>query len=1086
MKKISAIFFLCGLTFSLSPMNKKVTLTDHQTRASSTSQTPEALYRLGLDHENNDIERATDYYLQAAEQGCVKSQNNLGSIFEKAGALEEAEHWYRRAAKTYDAAQFNLACFLEENGRREEAIPYYQKAAESGHRDAQLRFGYFCETTGNKPDAEKYYRLAAAQGQVRAEYRLALLLEKVNRTDEAISYYQKAAEKNYPEAQVAVAVLLEKDDPQRAQELLEKASNADCTEAHLKLALLELKKGNAGEAEVLLKKASDKNHHLARYYIARLYSDQGKSRQANDFFKTCNLKELKKIFKKDALDGKDEANYHLGLLYLAQGKVECAKEKLKEEEKRGNIRACCALAQAYGSKPKKAFIFLKRAADKGDPEALYQLAEIYQKAGKISKARELLIRSVKQNYVRAENRLADLELREKVGTNTISIQEGTYESFDSICSRVQSFESENRFAEAEQLLQKVADAGCFTCSEKVEACYRLARMIYKHEGKPWKARKYFERAANQGHVLAYYYLARMYELEGDFKKKQRMILSRFDDIKNTLMKLADTGDVEAQFHLGLLYLDHDALGIACDHFRIASDRGHLLAHLAFTCLKYRQEEHIEGQQELTGKRMTMNSVINIAVGRGNLGSHVKLLQCYDANKDTDKEIEQIIGILADQDDPELLCWLARFLRTRDQIDIAVPLFTKAADKGFVEAQLMLVRIKLQPDSNRIVDNLSEEQVYQHVRQLDAEEQFFLSGVWRVYSGSTRKIVRPDVLVKTAANNENTEAMVVLGKLYVASNDNKMCEQAETLFRHAATPEAHYRLGKLAQGRGEHEHAQHYFVQAAQEGDMHAQYYMGTYEEKRGCIDEAKRWYAKAAEQGLSKAQYAYGIFLKNEGNGHTEFAQRLFQCAAEQRFLRAYVELGLILEQKGDVDSAQEQYELVAQWGVGLGEAHFHVGRVYRMKSKRSSCSIMDKLRYSEAAQKSWETAIEAALGNEPWEDHPRKAFQHIREKIECAYGSKNTIKQLFKNAALQGDSDAQAAFGFICFREGKKAEALKWYEMGEAQGNAAAQFRLGEYYEGEKDSENAKKFFMRAAIQHDSSNDYVFKAGKKLQKYAK
>ena len=79
-------------------------------------------------------------YKQAldAYEAAVGDQARAGSgqAPDPAGAGDQAEQWYRKAADAGDAdAMFNLGALLAEQGEEDQAEQWYRKAADAGRRD---------------------------------------------------------------------------------------------------------------------------------------------------------------------------------------------------------------------------------------------------------------------------------------------------------------------------------------------------------------------------------------------------------------------------------------------------------------------------------------------------------------------------------------------------------------------------------------------------------------------------------------------------------------------------------------------------------------------------------------------------------------------------------------------------------------------------------------------------------------------------------------------------------------------------------------------------------------------------------------
>ncbi|ACP25480.1 beta-lactamase HcpD precursor [Sinorhizobium fredii NGR234] len=114
-----------------------------------------SMYYKGSSGVRRDHAMAAKWYRTAAEQGHVKAQVNLGSLyFEGEGVPQdyvEAARWFRKAAEDGNAAmaQYNLAMIYAHGmgvvANPVEAAHWYRKAAEQGDAAAQLQLGLMYE-----------------------------------------------------------------------------------------------------------------------------------------------------------------------------------------------------------------------------------------------------------------------------------------------------------------------------------------------------------------------------------------------------------------------------------------------------------------------------------------------------------------------------------------------------------------------------------------------------------------------------------------------------------------------------------------------------------------------------------------------------------------------------------------------------------------------------------------------------------------------------------------------------------------------------------------------------------------------------
>ena len=139
---------------------------------------------------------------QAAEQGHVPSQYNIGVMYKKGQGvdinLKEAAKWYLKAANQgYTEAQYNIGAMLYEGKGVEqnykEAFNWFLKAANSGNVPSQYNIGVMYKKGQgvdiNLKEAAKWYLKAANQGYTEAQYNIGAML-----------YEGKGVEQNYKEA----------------------------------------------------------------------------------------------------------------------------------------------------------------------------------------------------------------------------------------------------------------------------------------------------------------------------------------------------------------------------------------------------------------------------------------------------------------------------------------------------------------------------------------------------------------------------------------------------------------------------------------------------------------------------------------------------------------------------------------------------------------------------------------------------------------------------------------------------------------------------------------------------------------------
>ena len=157
----------------------------------------------------------------AAKAGYAIAQTELGELYEREPAvqnLEEALHWYRKAAETYGPAMAELA-HLYATGAGvpqdfDEAAKWYRQAVErdgySGQYELGLLYEQRLEVAQDRDKAMEFYYGAATRDNADAQGRLFALYEAdfalPSNPEKVIVWYETAAEEGNARAQVGLGL----------------------------------------------------------------------------------------------------------------------------------------------------------------------------------------------------------------------------------------------------------------------------------------------------------------------------------------------------------------------------------------------------------------------------------------------------------------------------------------------------------------------------------------------------------------------------------------------------------------------------------------------------------------------------------------------------------------------------------------------------------------------------------------------------------------------------------------------------------------------------------------------------------------
>ena len=193
---VMACMLLVLLGFQTAPATENPTM--EQIRQAAEEGNVKAQYNLGLMYSKGqnvaqDLELANRWYRKAAEQGYPKAQYGLGlSYIQGRGVMQdglEAAKWFRMAAEQgLDKAQYNLAVVYE-RGRGNvdkdlgQAVKWYKKAADQDFIKALHNLGVLYAqgrgVTKNEIKAYTLFSQAAAQGHSRAKENKEVLEKKM-------------------------------------------------------------------------------------------------------------------------------------------------------------------------------------------------------------------------------------------------------------------------------------------------------------------------------------------------------------------------------------------------------------------------------------------------------------------------------------------------------------------------------------------------------------------------------------------------------------------------------------------------------------------------------------------------------------------------------------------------------------------------------------------------------------------------------------------------------------------------------------------------------------------------------------------
>jgi len=173
--------------------------------------------------DDQDLEKACKFFLQAAEEGDVDAMYCLGEIYNSPigilGSYTEAEKWLMKAADMGHPHALELFEAVRRNSaKHDNRIAKLIEKAEKGNASAQydLGFYYYHGSDGFEKDLKKaleWFLKSAHQGNRNAQYKLAEMYKKgkgVEKNDKkAFDFYRQSAIQGDAAAQEALAIMYE-------------------------------------------------------------------------------------------------------------------------------------------------------------------------------------------------------------------------------------------------------------------------------------------------------------------------------------------------------------------------------------------------------------------------------------------------------------------------------------------------------------------------------------------------------------------------------------------------------------------------------------------------------------------------------------------------------------------------------------------------------------------------------------------------------------------------------------------------------------------------------------------------------------
>ncbi len=749
----------------LKPQDEKISNNDPQ--ALAEEPTAESQYQLGMLYlEKNDKVQAVECFIQAAKKDHVLAQYRLGvcyaygegieqnlpkaiDLFEEAAKKDHSDaiavlklinqiHLETELKLTHESVNQDVLDrdFFEKNSK---VVDFFIKATVENDSKAQYNLG-MCYFKGegvekNLAKAVEFLKKAAEKSNPGAQYQLGICyrdgLGVPQDKKEAMNCFGKAGEKNQ-NAELAFRSI--------CIEFAEKGDPDSCFRLGVwhNSGINGFQK-NVDAAKKYFKIAADKKHQLALNMLENISFQEKNERPSSQMPQQeseestslrCqdekddpkDLKNVSPFFEKTPKKIIPEEEYKLGMRYLegtdVNKDIDEARRLFISAANWGYPKAQYQLGLYYESgllnlpvDKSESLKWLRKAANKGHQEAAIHLVEIYKKDAE------------QNNYPEAQYQLA---LCFKDGFGVVKKDE----------------------KEAVKWYEKAAEQGFTPAQLNLGVCYARGEGIERNLA---KAVKLYEQAAIK-EPEAQYNLGICYKNGSGVEKNNIEAMRLFHQASESCFKLAyekltsiyeelaNEGDPEAQYNLGLCYKDQ-LLGIyenkeeAAKWFRKAIEKNHEKAKAALLEV-YKKSDNPEfayllgklyenGEMGLTQDRNEAVNCFIKAAEKHNREAQYQLGICYrdglgvaqdkkEAKKwflkasekiqDAELQVKSICIELAEQKDPDS-CFILGIWHNngmhgfRKDVDEAIK-YLNMAGKEHKLAQTMLGKISALPKENK--------------------------------------------------------------------------------------------------------------------------------------------------------------------------------------------------------------------------------------------------------------------------------------------------------------------------------------------------------------------------------------------------
>ena len=434
-----------------------------------------------------------------------------------------------------------------------------------------------------------------------------------------------------------------------------------------------------------------------------------KAFETENYEKVINILELS-----DIEDGK--RNFGLGLANQNLKHYDLAEKYYIEAIEKGNNDAIYNLANLYGYQGKTdlAEKYYIEAIEKGNNDAIYNLANLYGYQGKTDLAEKYYIEAIEKGVIDAINNLAILyknqgntDLAEKYYVE--AIERG---NIDAIYNLANLYKNQGNTDLAEKYYLKAIEKG------NIDAIVNLA-ILYKNQGNTDLAEKYYLEAIEKGNIDAIYNLGNLYKNQGNT-----------DLAEKYYVEAIEKGNMKAINNLAILYKNQGKTDLAEKYYNKAIEKGN---NDAINNLAILYDD--QGKTDLAQKYYIE------AIEKGDMKAIYNLAIFYNNQGNTDLA-EKFYKVAIEKGIMNAINNLAILYKNQGKTDLAQKYFIKAIEKGHIDAINNLAILYYNQGNTHLAEKYYKEAIengnmkainnlailYDHQGKTDLAEKYFIEAI----------------------------------------------------------------------------------------------------------------------------------------------------------------------------------------------------------------------------------------------------------------------------------------------------------------------------------------------------------------------